>query len=714
MAPTRRAGVPWFGDSANLGRMTTTNSATGTIEQALALLRQGQGDRAEQVCRSILAVDPDDFGACHLLGVILLQRGQPTEAEKLIARAIGLNPCVSGAYYNHGNALLASGRPADAIASYDQALRLQPGMVEALYNRGKAQVANGRNDEALLSFRAVLAINPRMVDAHNAVGETLLQLDRIEAALTVLDAALALDPSHPGALNNRGSALFALGRFEQALSSYDQAIAAMPAAAAAHDNRGLTLQDLGRFEEAIASHDAAIALEPGFAVAYIRRALARRQLGRFNEALQDANEAVRLAPGSATAFDCRGVVLNDTGRYGEALLDYRQAIALDPGFAQAHNNIGNVLYDLGRLDEALASLQRALELRPLFPEAHANHGLVLQDGKQFDAARKSYDQAISSRPAYAEAYKRRATLALIQGDFETGWADFETSLHLARQRSPGPLSDIPLWHGEPLRGKSILLSEPSGLGDTIQFWRFLPALFRMGAQVSFIGPQRLFRLLRSSGWPVHFLALRSSADVFDYRCGLWSLPHLLGIGLTDIPDDIPYLHAEPALLGRWSSILRADRFNIGISWQGNPGRKIDAGRSIALQAFQPLAGVPGVQLVSLQKNHGLEQLQDLPSGMSVLDPGPTFDAGSDAFVDSAGLMAGLDLVISSDTAIVHLAGALARPTWVGIKWMPEWRWLLDRADSPWYPTLRLFRQPTPGDWAGVMADMATQLRRIVT
>lgn len=702
-----------MGESANLGRMTTTNAANGTIEQALALLRQGHGARAEQVCRSILAADRDDFGACHLLGVILLQRGQPAAAEKLIAHAIGLNPGVSGAYYNHGNALLGSGRPAEAIASYDQALRLQPGMVEALYNRGKAQVANGHNDQALLSFRAVLAINSRMVDAHNGLGDTLLQLGRHEAALAAVDAALALDPLHPGALNNRGSALFALGRFDQALSSYDQAIAAMPGAAAAHDNRGLVLQELGRFEEAIASHDAAIALEPDFAVAYIRRALARRQLGQFKDALQDANEAVRLAPGLVTAFDCRGVVLNDSGRYEEALLDYRQAIDLDPGFAQAHNNMGNVLYDLGRLDEALASLQRALELRPLFPEAHANQGLVLQDEKRFDAAREAYGQAIVSRPAYAEAYKRRATLALIQGDFKTGWADFETSLHLARERSPGPLSDIPFWNGQPLHGKSILLSEQSGLGDAIQFWRFLPALIQMGAQVSFIGSQRLFRLLRSSGWPVHFMTSRSSGDVFDYRCGLWSLPHLLGIGLADIPDDIPYLRAEPALIERWSSLLRPDRFNIGISWQGNPGRKIDAGRSIALRAFHPLASVPGVQLVSLQKNHGMEQLQELPPGMSVLEPDAAFDAGPDAFVDSAGLMAGLDLVISSDTAVVHLAGALARPTWVGLKWMPEWRWLLDRTDSPWYPTLRLFRQPTPGDWAGVMADMATQLRRIV-
>lgn len=701
--------VPMPVDSATLCRMTTMNAVNGTLEQALALLRQGQHARAEHICRSIIHAAPDDFGACHLLGVILLQRGQPASAEKMIGRAIDINPGVAGAYYNHGNALLASGHPGEAIASYDHALRLKPDMVEALYNRGNAQAAHGQPEAAVASYRAVLAINPRMVGAHNALGGTLFQLKRNDEALTSLDAALALDASHAGALNNRGNTLFALARYKQALASYDQAIAAMPSAAEPHDNRGLTLQELGRCEEAIDSHTAAISRNPRFGIAYIRRALARRQLGLFKEALQDADEAIRLDPGSAKAFDCRGVVLNDMGRYDEALLDYRKAVALDPGFAQAHNNMGNVLYDLGRMDDALASLQRAIDLRPAFPEAHSNRGLVLQDTRQFAAALEAYGQAIASRPAYAEAYKRRATLQLLQGDYKNGWADYETSFHQARQRNPGPLHDIAPWQGQSLQGKSIVLSERSGLGDTIQFWRFMPVLLAMGAQVSFLGSERMFRLLRSSPWPVRLLSSRPPGEVFDYRCELWSLPHQLDIELHDIPHDVPYLRAEEEAAARWASLLPKDRFNIGISWQGNPARKIDAGRSIPLRAFRPLAEVPGVQLVSLQKNDGLEQLQQLPAGMSVVDPGPAFDAGADAFIDTAGMMAGLDLVISSDTAVVHLAGALARPTWVGLKWMPEWRWLLDRSDSPWYPTLQLFRQATPGDWDGVFEAMAKQL-----
>jgi hypothetical protein len=222
----------------------------------------------------------------------------------------------------------------------------------------------------------------------------------------------------------------------------------------------------------------------------------------------------------------------------------------------------------------------------------------------------------------------------------------------------------------------------------------------------------MFRLLRSSPWQVRLLSERPAGEAFDYRCELWSLPRLLRTGLDDIPDGVPYLAADPEAADKWSRWLGTGHFNVGICWQGNPGRKIDAGRSIPLAAFHPLGQVPGVRLVSLQKNFGLEQLGQLPAGMAVLDPGPEFDAGSDAFIDTAGLMQGLDLVVTSDTSLAHLAGALGRPTWVGIKYAPEWRWMLDRADSPWYPTLRLFRQPTPGDWAGAFGEMAAALRDI--
>lgn len=685
--------------------------APAGLDTALAMMRQGQHAPAEQVCRRILDAEPRDFGASHLLGVLLLLRGEPGLAEQRIADAIAINPGVAGAHYNRGNALLALGRAQEAITCFDQALHLKPDFAQALCNRGNAQNALNWWDLAIASFKAALAIRPGITEAHNGLGNAQLAMGRGSEALASFDRAIALDQRHPGAHNNRGSAMFAMGRLEDALASFDAAISLAPDTAEAHDNRGMVLRELGRFDAAIASHDRAIALRPGFARAYCRRAHARRGLGQLQKALSDCEKAIELQPGLAEAFNCRGIVHHDSGRLADAKDDFGQAVRLDSASAEAFNNLGNVLHDLGQPQQALDSLRQAIALRPDYVEALNNRGMILQDLRRFDEARQAYDAAIHLRPGHAESYKRRATLALLQGDYGKGWKDYETSLQAARRGSPGPLHGIPYWTGQPLQGKSILLSEPSGFGDAIQFLRYVPMLVAKGADVAFFGHDRLFRLLASCPWPLRLLSEQPLQGAFDYHSQLWSLPNTLGTQLDSIPDCIPYLFAEPGVAARWSPLLSKDRFNIGICWQGKPDRKIDIGRSIPLQAFRPLAQVPGVQLISLQKHHGLEQLDDLPGDMKVLDPGPEFDAGEDAFIDSAGLMRGLDLVVSSDTAIVHLAGALGRPTWVGLKYTPEWRWMLERIDSPWYPTLELFRQARPGDWSEVFETMAAGLRK---
>jgi tetratricopeptide (TPR) repeat protein len=653
------------------------NQVPAGLDAALALMRQGQPAQAGEACRRLLAMDPRNFGARHLLGVTLLMQGDAAQAEQEIARAIAIDQTVAGAYYNRGNALLALGRMDEAIASYDDALRRKPDFVEALRNRSDALARLGRQAESLAS----------------------------------IDRLLALDPSNVGTWNGRAGALFALGRYDEALASYGRALSLSPRTAALHDNAGLTLQQLGRIEEALAAHDRAIALEPAFATAFVRRAMALRQLGRFEDALRDAGRAVALDAQSALAHNAHGIVLNDLGRYDEALDAYRKALALAPAFAEAHNNLGNALHDLGRFDEALDALQQAITLRPDYAEAHGNRGLVLQETHRFEEAAKEYDIAIASRPNYAEGYKRRASLRLLRGDYANGWADYDASLKHSRRPGAGPLRNIPYWNGESLRGKSLLLSEPNGIGDALQFWRFIPELIAMGADVAFLGRASLFRLLRSSPWPVRLYS-EVPADVrFDYRTELWGLPRLLRTGLADIPGGVPYFAAEPERIARWTPLVEAGAVNIGIAWQGNPSRKIDVGRSIPLVEFGALCDAPGVRLVSLQRTHGLEQLRALPQGMRVVEPGEDFDAGPDAFVDTAALMSRLDLVVCSDSAVAHLAGALGVPTWLGVKWVPEWRWMLDRDDSPWYPTMRLFRQRTAGDWSGVFAAMREALLR---
>lgn len=680
------------------------NSRPPDFQLALAHARSGQRDYAETVCRGLLEANPRDADVLELMGVLSLERGAPSEALAFLQRAMMVDPSRPGVHFAHGNAAMALGRHKEALASYDRVLQLVPGLVEGMRRRGDALMVLGRPDDAARSYQSALEANPAQLELALLLGDALMQAGRAAHACEAYDWLLARAPNDARAWANRGNAHFALGDFEQALASYDRAIGCAPTRAELHDNRGMALMALGRAEEAVASHGAAIERDPGFAPAWLRRAMARRATGAFADALPDAERAVQLAPDDALAWNARGIVRNDLGLYEDALEDYRQAIRLAPRLVEAWNNAGNALHDLGRFDEAIAAFDQALAMRPGYPEALSNRALSLQELARFDEARAAFDQAIASRPGFPEALKRRAGLRLLTGDFEGGCRDYGDSLG-SRPVAP---DGIPAWKGESLKGKSILLTEPNGFGDVFQYWRFVPVLRAMGAEVAFLGDQRLFRMLGSSGFGVRYLTAIDASDRFDFRCELWQVPLIRRSDPDRLPAVEPYLNAEDGVAGRWAGLLAPDAFKVGIAWQGRAGRKIDSGRSIPLRAFAPLAGLPGVQLVSLQRGAGLEQLQEA-ADLRVVDPGPEFDAGEDAFIDTAGLMQGLDLVVCSDSAIAHLAGALGRPTWIALKHVPDWRWMLEREDSPWYPQTRLFRQQSRGDWAGVFARVREAL-----
>jgi tetratricopeptide (TPR) repeat protein len=451
-------------------------------------------------------------------------------------------------------------------------------------------------------------------------------------------------------------------------------------------------------------------LQPDFAQARQQAASVLRQQGRQEAeggrdeaAIAAYDRALAIDPRLAQAHNERGVSLHRLGRPQEALEAFDAAIALQPSDADAWNNRGNALHDLRRMAPALESLDTALRLRPGFPEATNNRGMVLQDLRRLEEAEAAYDAALALRPRHPEPLRRRAALRLLQGRFEEGWADYELA-HEYAGSDPHPARRW--WRGEPLAGKSLLLAEPNGIGDTLQFLRFVPRLLDSGAQVAFAGPARFRRLL--AGFDPRLQLVDEGSGSYDYQCWLWSLPHWLRIG-GEVAADTPYLHAEPERIARWSRILDPAFINVGIAWQGNPTRRIDRSRSIPLAEFLPLARVPGVRLVSMQKGFGLEQLSTLPEGMQVQVPGEEFDEGPDAFLDSAALLQSLDLAVSADTSLTHLAGATGRPAWAALNPVPDWRWQLDREDSPWYPQVRLFRQSPGGGWAPVFARMAQAL-----
>lgn len=570
-----------------------------------------------------------------------------------------------------------------------------------------ASLRAGQLDEAsrLVSLR--LEADPEDAAARHLAGLVWLQRGQPERALPELQRAARLQPGLAGVHYNLGTAWLALRRHAEATQAFSEALALQPDMGEAAFNRGNAQQRIGRTAEALDDYRLAARLRPALAPAQAALGRAALVAGLDAEAAAALERLVALDPADADGWNLLGVARHRQGDVELALASYDRALALSPGHADAWNNRGNALHDRRDLEGALQAFERALAEREQFPEAVANRGMALQELGRREEARSQFDQALALRPGYREALQRRAALNLLEGRLREGWADYEAG-HAQAQQALLPPGAPPFWQGEDLRGRSLLLREPNGIGDTLQFFRFVPHLLGRGARLAFHGPRSLSWMLRPWADGVRLLE-DVAGERFDYQCWLWSLPHYLGIhDPAQLASTLPALRAEPERASHWRKQLDSGAFNVGLCWQGNPRRKIDAARSIPLREFAPLSKVPGVRLLSLQKDHGLDQLDALPLGMhvQVLDH---FDEGPDAFADSVALMESLDLVVTADTSLAHVAGAMGRPTWMALNASPDWRWMLERGDSPWYPSVRLFRQERPGSWGPVFEAMAAAL-----
>jgi tetratricopeptide (TPR) repeat protein len=510
-------------------------------------------------------------------------------------------------------------------------------------------------------------------------------------------------PAQAAARFQAGLAHRSAGRLAAALDCFSAVTALDPHDAMAHNACAAVFLDLKRPAEALASASRALEVAPAFAGAHSNRGAALRHLKRLSEALESCNRALMLQPDHFIARLNQAAVLLDLQRLPEALDAYDSAIRLRPDFAEAYANRAGVLQQLLRPLEALADCERALRVDPRSELAHVNRGGVLHDMAQFDAALESYAQA-QRLQSDSRAFVNSAFIHLQRGQFGPGWELFE------HRRQPGPGAGRESWPvpacqpGEALAGRTLFLYWEQGLGDTLQFCRYASMAAQRGARVLFSVQTPLREILGGLG-PVELLGQDEMPHNFDLRCPLLSLPRVFGTSVTNIPAQVPYLAAAPERVAHWRARLGHAGFRIAIAWQGNPHKSIDAGRSYPLHMLKPLAALPDVRLISIQKGHGVEQLKELPPGMKVEQLGDEFDSGPSAFLDSAAVIAAVDLVITSDTAIAHLAGALGRPVWILLKYVPDWRWLLERRDSPWYPTARLYRQAQPGDWESVLRQV---------
>jgi tetratricopeptide (TPR) repeat protein len=470
-----------------------------------------------------------------------------------------------------------------------------------------------------------------------------------------------------------GAAHAALGEPAAALRNFSVAVTLDHCDRETRNGVAAALNDLGEFARALAAAEAMLRLWPDFAFAHYNRGVALAGLGRPQEALESYRRAIAQKPDFAAALNNAAVLLARASGGEAALALFDRALAIDPAFAAAHGNRGRALIDLGRDEEALAGCERALALNP----RDAESGLA------------------------------RAHLLLASGRIREGLEGLE-----ARRRLPRWIERrfaFPEWRGGDAAGKKILVWAEQGLGDAIQFCRYAGLLASRGAQVTLAVQPSLRRLLADLP-DLRVSGLDDAAAPHDLHAPLMSLPRLLGLDEKTLFAEPARIEVDAARAARWRARLDAGIFHIGVAWQGNPNGEVDRGRSFALAALAPLGGIAHVKLWSLQKHAGAEQLRELGGRFQVEDLGPDFDAGPDAFLDTAALMASLDLVVASDTAVAHLAGTLRRPVWVALQVASEWRWLRGREDSPFYPTARLFRQKRPGDWAEVFERMALALR----
>ncbi|HIJ85658.1 MAG: TPR REGION protein [Magnetococcales bacterium] len=540
-------------------------------------------------------------------------------------------------------------------------------------------------------------------EAHKNQGNFFLQRGLLDQAAQEYLRALELRPDHHIALSNLGIVLQAQGRLSEAMERFNQALALEPQFTAALSNLSVVLHRLGRFEEAETRLLKALALEPDYPEARSNLGNVYLAQGRWEEAVRQYQWALRHKPDYPDALTNLGVALQHQGHLSESAHCLEHALRLDPHSHETWTNLGVVRHRQGSLDAALACLARALQLKPDHPEALANQGCLLVELGKFTEALAQFTEALKLAPDLAEAHFAESLVLLLLGDFASGWKKHEWRWRRTGFRGHGRKE--PLWDGQPLHGRSILLHCEQGMGDSIQFIRFAREVKAKGGHVVLKSPPSLHRLFQTARGIDLWVTDDTRIPLCQFQAPLMSLPHLLGITLDHFPTPIPYLAApDPSPLPQhetWKSTLR-----VGLVWRGNSAFRDDFKRSMDPTLLEPLLEIPGITFIGLQVSprHG---------DLDVCNRYPNFFDASGLLTDfaaTAAVVANLDLVIAVDTAVLHLAGALGRPAWALLPQTPDWRWLLGRTDSPWYPTIQLFRQNHRGNWLEVISRVATQLR----
>jgi len=714
------------------------------FSQGLEFHGQGELNKAMQTYEQVLRLEPKHFEALHHVGIVAFQIGNYDMAAGFFRSALAVNPDDAAAHNNLGNALREMRHLEDALLSYERSLVLNAEDANTHFNRGVALQTLGRLEEALHSYDQALELNPGDDQAWTNHAAVLKQMTRYEAAWQSVEQALAVNPHNAEAYNHGGAILRELERLVDAEECFQRALALFPDYADAHCNLGRLYLSRERFEDALACFDKAIKLHPQLLEAYQQRAIALLRLDRRDESQRDLNTAAALRRELTDAYRKQGQELLSQGHPQSAACMFTSALELDDSDADMWQLHARALNAAGQRESALTSIARALARKPDSADYHLTRGVILRASHQYEAAREcyekvvmlaprhpggytnlgslldqlghpaqalaNYERAIALDPECALAYWNRSLVYLRQGDYERGWREYEwrwkaetLDLHKKQRNFPQPA-----WTGrEPLQGKTILLHTEQGLGDVLQFCRYAPLVAQRGARVILEVKKPLATVLETLAGVAQIVIKDDPLPPFDYHIPVMSLPLAFNTTLDTVPSAAPYLASDPAKIAQWKAILGEKRKpRVGVVWAGNPEHLNDHNRSLPLQQLARLLS-DRCEFISLQK-------QVKPSDQALLDSLPMRQVADQLqdFSDTAALCEVLDLVITVDTSVAHLAGALGKPVWILLQAPFEWRWLEHGKDSKWYPSATLYRQPRRGDWESVIDAVAADLEKL--
>jgi tetratricopeptide (TPR) repeat protein len=648
------------------------------FKKALAFHQNGNVLEAKNIYLNLLGVYSDNPRLLNNLSMIEFQQGRFESGLAYVEKSLCINPNQFSAYGNRGAALFAIGRVEEAYDDYNQAIALNKDYAEAYYNRGILYEKSGRHEEALRDY----------------------------------DKAIEIRPNYTNAYNNRGNVLKVLKRFEESLLNYEHAIKLNPRHAEAYYNRGVIFKEQNKNEEALSSYRQAINLKNNYVDAYNNCGNALLELKKFDDAYTCFQKAIEINPDYAFAYNGSGNVLMELKKFDEALLSFEKAIALNSQSSDAHNGKSNALQELKRFDDALSGYEKAIALTPHSADTYANHGLAMQGLKKFDEALQSYEAAIKLNPDLADPYWNKALLKILMGEYEEGWQLYEYRRHRKGQKESYPDYKQPLWLGqESINGKILYIYPEQGLGDFIQFCRYIPLIEKLGAKVVLSVPAPLVSIIKTMGLNAEIVTKNQKVNAFDLHCPIMSLPLAFKTTLENVPNTVPYFYPDKAKKNDWEDKLNkaSHQLKVGLVWSGSKDHKKDHDRSIRLEQLEPLLSLP-IAFYSLQKE---VREQDITT-LSQLPQIRQFSEELIDFSDTAALVDCLDLIITVDTSVAHLAGAMAKNVWILISYLPDYRWMLDRDDTPWYPTAKLFRQANVSDWDNVVLNVKSALEELLT